>query len=1129
MLKPLVALLCATAVQLAWASSFPDQTACDALDETLGVTVMDWTAPSVRSANYTVRSGDSGDCNSDPTSYTPGEYMEIHVRTLKHRRQFRGFMLYAVDKDENRVGDWDLRYPESELFWKPAGMCQGKSVMHVNGAVKHYHHVFHFLAPPKGTGTITFRALLKRGEANLGEFYWPNAKRDLSLTEGSTRKQYWYRGMAGQSCDEVCSANNERCDATWMKNAGQDGVALYKQFGRHTACNLPVVEQCGVPHVTTDNWCVVPGADCPAVSCSDAVTDFDPLCACGTLGGLPAEDLRDNCMSAAPGSRGSSVPMLLLLAFSTSFFANGRARLFLLAGLALIFVGLPSAEAHNWMISPSRSRHEASTIAPCIARFNESIPHFQVGPGQTFEIEWATGHNHWFYFAVLHADDYLELKNATAKFMDQYVEDALAAGRPNLAKEPKWQRQAINRDANAKATFSKFDLFEKQLTKEGDGDYFIERHERMGGEQENRFHWKYTKQYLDADQRVEYNHPDPDKKWLLAVHKFQMSAESRPSDLDTARIAMPAGAPAGKYIVHYLWRGYRDCIDVDLFPSPVDSTHGRKATEDDNVWMRLDHCQFEDFQDVRTPCTQVVTDASRCLKRCRDDQRCGGVNVVPRWNPTSVYPDFQKHVALPWASRNCDENKFANADENTLVCYGVRPKVPAGNTFSPYTVSLDPEDPIFYSTCYVKTADWLFDRILDVDALDPSSTPIVDANGTVIGTTGGGHKKVKVSPWAYGGKCVSCEDRDHHMNSLDVPFWKLSDTCELCDDEAAPYVPESREMSLLAEGRMCDGQVDSNGIPQWNYRDVKKGCERERCWKGLYLLGASEMTHEECKILADRDWECTNVVQYERDGKSCGCWRKSQCCGECTPSDKNLDWHDKDLYTIAKNNPDPTCAAGTKSEDGKYCCPAGCSKCMNEPLVQVNFSPSALRPEGFISDAGEVFKAHENGFSYGWNCDVTKDAWDQWDQDDAANIYTNGIQPGRNGCEAEQGPLWDLELTNGDYYVEILYSNEDGGSRIRGCKLEGEEAYITHGDGSTWDDVPRSTPVWFKKTVTVADGKLTFAGDKYRDCRVISAMRVYKSTAAVTGGCSGEDMCCPAELAMASRPCSANAPPCTLA
>ena len=50
-------------------------------------------------------------------------------------------------------------------------------------------------------------------------------------------------------------------------------------------------------------------------------------------------------------------------------------------------------------------------------------------------------------------------------------------------------------------------------------------------------------------------------------------------------------------VIHWMWRGYRDCIDVDILPlsTPVANTsgamYGYKASTVDE-WIRIDHAQI---------------------------------------------------------------------------------------------------------------------------------------------------------------------------------------------------------------------------------------------------------------------------------------------------------------------------------------------------------------------------------------------------------------------------------------------------------------------------------------------------------------------------------------------------------
>ena len=61
--------------------------------------------------------------------------------------------------------------------------------------------------------------------------------------------------------------------------------------------------------------------------------------------------------------------------------------------------------------------------------------------------------------------------------------------------------------------------------------------------------------------------------WIVAVHKFIIE-QHQPHSADVAYFRFPPGTDPGRYVIHYYWRGYRDCVDVDVLPlsRPVANT-----------------------------------------------------------------------------------------------------------------------------------------------------------------------------------------------------------------------------------------------------------------------------------------------------------------------------------------------------------------------------------------------------------------------------------------------------------------------------------------------------------------------------------------------------------------------------
>jgi hypothetical protein len=242
--------------------------------------IMAWvTEPISKPDWYTLFAGN--DETKPVTSYTPGARIMINLRVKQYNQQYRGLLMYAHSSASNvtKVGDWDF-VDRTTMFhsWCP------RSVLHSGAELKPYLTQWAFTAPPKGTGTITFRALLKIGVANEGEFYFPNT---LTLKEGAGAppKQTWFRATKqGQSCDEVCAANcNMKCDAAQLSAIDTDDK-LESTVAPFINCAKPYLVRCGREGVTSsdDGLCYYHGAaacNTVGISFAAATCAFKPTVA----------------------------------------------------------------------------------------------------------------------------------------------------------------------------------------------------------------------------------------------------------------------------------------------------------------------------------------------------------------------------------------------------------------------------------------------------------------------------------------------------------------------------------------------------------------------------------------------------------------------------------------------------------------------------------------------------------------------------------------------------------------------------------------------------------------------------------------------------------------------------------
>lgn len=213
------------------------------------------------------------------------------------------------------------------------------------------------------------------------------------------------------------------------------------------------------------------------------------------------------------------------------------------------------------------------------------------------------------------------------------------------------------------------------------------------------------------------------------------------------------------------WISRRNWCDLLSGPSP--DIYGTSAAGDAGHFNKVDHCQFKTYNHKNNQCFFIEPtdrDVSQCLKACKRKlgTKCTGVNVVPLYNPSAVAID---RVNIPWKSTKCDQTMASQYDEGTLVCYGLKykPAKKGGNPDVGYpwtVVDSDPEDPIFYSTCYTYQKSWSFEGF-DSGSAKPQSS---------------------VVSYKAGDQCISCRDVDRikNLKFKEVPWWKLAKECSKC-------------------------------------------------------------------------------------------------------------------------------------------------------------------------------------------------------------------------------------------------------------------------------------------------------------------------------------------------------------
>jgi hypothetical protein len=256
--------------------------------------------------------------------------------------------------------------------------------------------------------------------------------------------------------------------------------------------------------------------------------------------------------------------------------------------------------------------------------------------------------------------------------------------------------------------------------------------------------------------------------WLISVSKFALH-EDKPEDMDSALVEIPSDYPSGQYVVQYSWSGYYDCTDVNLLTAPSTDLYGSAApAADAGGFDRVHHCLYTpslpNYRTYQDKCFEVKENESgdngNCAAECQKNNECDSYIVSP-----AVLPASAKYRGTFAPSQNshlpavCDKlvAGFTTDKDKRMVCYpirsGDRPVVGP-----PYKIVTDPEDPVFYSTCYQRKAAWTFK-----DTCVACNPPPATAD------------------FRFGDQCISCRDMNRNYLSSAGPFWKVADVCEDCD------------------------------------------------------------------------------------------------------------------------------------------------------------------------------------------------------------------------------------------------------------------------------------------------------------------------------------------------------------
>lgn len=169
--------------------------------------------------------------------------------------------------------------------------------------------------------------------------------------------------------------------------------------------------------------------------------------------------------------------------------------------------------------------------------------------------------------------------------------------------------------------------------------------------------YEYNDEKIKQDESVSYK--SEKYPWLEAVHKYPILSH-QPHDYDRISLQIPGFNGPGHYVVYFYWRGYANCVDVNLHADPIPEEDIYGVVMDEPEFGKIDHCQFTNFRTITSPIYNATISAKDSMEYMTshyptDQWHNGvGINVVPMKLPDWAFQPTE--AMLPWQNSRRSPN-----------------------------------------------------------------------------------------------------------------------------------------------------------------------------------------------------------------------------------------------------------------------------------------------------------------------------------------------------------------------------------------------------------------------------------------------------------------------------------------
>jgi len=324
------------------------------------------------------------------------------------------------------------------------------------------------------------------------------------------------------------------------------------------------------------------------------------------------------------------------------------------------------SEAHNWINMPAR----VYRVSPgaCPKRLNLQQAHVQVNQGDTIPVEWASGHSgtegNW---VLVHAKDEGHVRSWNYGVAKSYFDGAKSVEKFKVyhvtekKKADSYLPIKHSKDGFCGKAGSK--LFTKTVERKDLGAYdrpTVFPHNSRRSQSASDYGFLEYNPASPCSVSTWTSYQNDQYPWVQAASKYKVVWNAAANGA-LSLFKVPDNIPPGKYVLFWYWRGYNNCIDMDIVvrSNKIDDKWGTPPSSAARIVTRVDHCQTQ-RRSVSTADPSTAIPARNQLPDARAKYESENQRVASDYKTANEQGTFRQQMRNAVKQIKTKEYKVAN-------------------------------------------------------------------------------------------------------------------------------------------------------------------------------------------------------------------------------------------------------------------------------------------------------------------------------------------------------------------------------------------------------------------------------------------------------------------------------------